>query len=123
MIRKERGFTLIELMVVVLIIAILVAIAVPVFNVARESAQRRTCQANLRTIDGAITTYKATEDVYPIVGIADANQVLDDTHPLVTGKYLKAAPKCPKADAFYNIDETADPPYAKCPGGYSGHSY
>ncbi|MDI6689415.1 MAG: type II secretion system protein [Actinomycetota bacterium] len=108
MIRKERGFTLIELMVVVLIIAILVAIAVPVFNVARESAQKRTCQANLRTIDGAITTYKATEDVYPPTG------PLDDQHPLITEKYLKAPPKCPKAEALYTI-APGDPPYAVCP--------
>jgi len=121
-IRKERGFTLIELMVVVLIIAILVAIAVPVFNVARESAQKRTCQANLRTIDGAITTYKATEDVYPPPGEAGADVTLDDTHVLITKKYLKSAPKCPKADAYYTL-KAGDPPYAVCPGGYDGHEY
>lgn len=60
--RNEKGFTLIELMVVILIIGILVAIAVPIFNNARASAQRRTCQANLRTMDGAIQTWKADND-------------------------------------------------------------
>jgi type IV pilus assembly protein PilA len=56
---QHGGFTLIELMIVILIIAILVAIAVPVMIASGSNAQRRTCQANLRTIDGAINTYDA----------------------------------------------------------------
>jgi type IV pilus assembly protein PilA len=46
--RNEEGFTLIELMVVVLIIAILMAIAIPTFFGARENAQRRAAQSNVR---------------------------------------------------------------------------
>ena len=46
--RNDDGFTLIELMVVVLIIAILIAVAVPTFLGARERAQDRAVQANLR---------------------------------------------------------------------------
>ena len=45
---NDEGFTLIELMVVVLIIAILIAIAVPTFLGARERAQDRAVQSNLR---------------------------------------------------------------------------
>src|SRR6059058_5969400 len=44
----EEGFTLIELMVVVLIIAILIAIAIPTFLGARTRAQDRQAQSNLR---------------------------------------------------------------------------
>src|SRR5436305_8287579 len=46
--RDEEGFTLIELMVVVLIIAILIAIAIPTFLGARTRAQDRQAQSNLR---------------------------------------------------------------------------
>jgi type IV pilus assembly protein PilA len=52
----ERGFTLIELMVVVLIIAILIAIAIPTFLGARDRAQDRSAQSNARN---ALTAAKA----------------------------------------------------------------
>ena len=45
---REAGFTLIELMVVVLLIAILIAIAIPTFLGARSRAQDRAAQSNLR---------------------------------------------------------------------------
>src|SRR4249919_875357 len=45
---EEQGFTLIELMVVVLIIAILIAIAIPTFLGARQRAQDRAAQSDLR---------------------------------------------------------------------------
>jgi type IV pilus assembly protein PilA len=53
---REGGFTLIELMVVVLIIAILIAIAIPTFLGARTRAQNRAVQANLRN---ALTVEKS----------------------------------------------------------------
>ena len=54
--REEGGFTLIELMVVVLIIAILIAIAIPTFLGARRRAQDKQAQSNLRN---ALTAQKA----------------------------------------------------------------
>ena len=52
-IRKNRGFTLVEIMIVVLIIGILMAIAVPNFIKARSSSRQKTVISNLRQIDGA----------------------------------------------------------------------
>lgn len=60
----ERGFTLIELMVVVLIIAILIAIAIPTFLGARRRAQDRQAQSNLRNALTAEKTHYSDSQQY-----------------------------------------------------------
>jgi type IV pilus assembly protein PilA len=60
----EQGFTLIELMVVVLIIAILIAIAIPTFLGARQRANDRAAQSNLRNALTAEKTYYSDKQVY-----------------------------------------------------------
>jgi type IV pilus assembly protein PilA len=60
----QRGFTLIELMVVVLIIAILIAIAIPTFLGARARAQDRAAQSNLRNALAAEKTDYTDHQTY-----------------------------------------------------------
>lgn len=89
MFRKDEGFTLVELMVVVLIIGILVAIAVPIFNAAKGSAQQKTCFANERTVEGAYQSYLASSPT-----AAKATN-WDDLKGELIPDYVKEEPKCP----------------------------
>jgi prepilin-type N-terminal cleavage/methylation domain-containing protein len=62
---RRRGFTLVELLVVIAIIVVLIAIALPVFSRARESARQRACMANMMQLAQAVRMYRMDMGVYP----------------------------------------------------------
>ena len=117
MTRGNHGFTLVELMVVVLIIGILIAIAVPIFNAAKATAQKNTCYANQRTIEGSIQTYQARTGSMPATG------VIGGTHDLISGGYIKSAPYCPTGgtSAQYSINSSGT--VANCSQGTPTHGH
>ncbi|HEU4751496.1 MAG TPA: prepilin-type N-terminal cleavage/methylation domain-containing protein, partial [Armatimonadota bacterium] len=51
--RSRRGFTLVEMMIVVLLIGVLLSIAVPTFIHAAENTRAKTCTSNLRQLESA----------------------------------------------------------------------
>lgn len=126
--RHVRGFTLVELLVVIGIIAILVGILVPVLAAARAAARRAACGANLHQIGVAIHAYasdnrgsipfgpdpptKTISNFYPTLGMPTSLISLEVTgNPVGLGllldKYLSRTPKvlfCPDADQDVDSD-------------------
>jgi type II secretion system protein G len=102
----ERGFTLIELMIVVAIIAILAGILIPNFVNARAQAQTAACESNLRSIATALELYYTDNQVYPTAASAAVQPSLFTANGVA---YLNNTPKDPAAQtaaATYTLTTT-----------------
>jgi prepilin-type N-terminal cleavage/methylation domain-containing protein len=94
----HRAFTLIEIMIVVLLIGILLAIAVPNFVKARESSRTKACQGNLRQIQSA-------KEQWAIDNKRAGIFIPNDADIFGAGKYIVVRPQCPGDGNNYVINQ------------------
>jgi prepilin-type N-terminal cleavage/methylation domain-containing protein len=86
---KRAGFTLVEIMIVVAIIGLLAAIAIPSFMKARTTSQQSACLNNLRLIESAAEQWSM------LPANAAGTPALSDLYKADGTGYLKVEPKCP----------------------------
>ncbi|MDR1689845.1 MAG: prepilin-type N-terminal cleavage/methylation domain-containing protein [Clostridiales bacterium] len=112
---NKKGFTLVELVVVIVIMGILVMLVVPRVSAFREAAQKGTCIGNMRTIQSTAGMYFMANPDKLLSGTGAA--ALSDFMGSGTDKY-GALPKCPKFGYGYT-DESGKGTWddVKCPGG------
>jgi len=109
---KAAGFTLVEIMIVVLIIGILLAIAIPNFVTARNSARARACIGNLKQIDSAKQQYIMDNKQPSNYSCSWAN---------LTTSYMRSQPVCPANGTTYSINLGDQNP--TCPYGTTDAAY
>jgi len=76
--KEEKGFTLVELMVVVVIIAVLVAIAIPIYQGVQRTAAESAHDANVRTLKGAASVWFAEHGPVAVEHLPSGNTIGDD---------------------------------------------
>ena len=103
--RARRGFTLVELLVVIGVIALLAGIAFPVFSRAREGGRRTVCQSNLKQLGLAFAQYMNDKGRYP--GAASFRKWGDGGHWVAGTNLQNLADLSAPHDVFpANCDDT-----------------
>jgi prepilin-type N-terminal cleavage/methylation domain-containing protein len=101
----KEGFTLIELMVVIVVIAILVAIAVPVYNISQDNAKEKACYSNQKIINQASNQWHLAIGTplqpYPL-----------NVQQLINDEYITDIPTC-SGNTFTVIDSATG--LTECP--------
>ena len=122
--KSKKGFTLVELMIVVVIMAILVAVAVPIYSAVTKNARKKTCLANQREIQSQLNNAQmagtisiAAGDTYTLTtnGTSDGGTWAVTTTATATNKIsdtsiaalFQKAPYCPVASNTITVTVAA----------------
>ncbi|MDO8536152.1 MAG: prepilin-type N-terminal cleavage/methylation domain-containing protein [Candidatus Omnitrophota bacterium] len=107
---RRKGFTLVEIMIVVAIIGLLAAIAIPNFIRARQQAERQACIANLKQIQGAVQVWALDNNLAGTAVPTEADLVPN---------YIKSWPRCGGVAYGLPVNVDTDP---ICPRGDATHT-
>lgn len=114
LIRGRKGYTLVEIMIVVAVLAILMSVAIPNYLKSGKTTSRNTCVSNLRQIDGAMEQWAMYNNI-PAGTIPSPSQE-DDIYNYVDG----GKPFCP-AHGEYSLHSIGSHPQVTCSCEDEGH--
>ena len=109
--KKHKGFTFIEILVVITIIGILTAVGVTNFRVANQKAKDGRRQADLEQIRAALELYRSDQNQYPLTGefpLAGDSLAKDGI------TYISDRPEDPVSGRSYKYTSSAGATYALC---------
>ena len=123
---NQKGFTLVELMVVIAILGVLAAIAIPKFGDATATANTAKIQADLRTMDAAIVMYQAQQGKDPAEGdvkvLKDAGLLVETPTP-PKGKCFLGGATAVDVPATYTLQKVGDTVRAVCGTGNTSDKF
>ncbi len=97
---EEKGFTFLEMTIVIAIIGFLMMIGLPNYKSAAEKAQGKSCEANKKLIESQMDSYYIDLNKYPVADTTTTTDVNETIKELVNEKYLKTEPKCPSNGTY-----------------------
>ena len=108
---NKKGFSLVELMIVVVIMGILIAVAIPLYGAITKNANNKTCATNIETIKTAAANYYASYDQEKI-DLNGLKSMMDDG----------TVPVCPLGGAYAISINAKGGAYVYCNNTADGHA-